>query len=334
MNNENNKTAAAEETVKTPTTSEEFWEKQTREYWQAMSESGINKEIYDSFCRLLKPMPQVSWNCDTLFKAGAKTVKPVANFLPVPTEEILYDDGKEQQRYFRVTGRRSEDFRIIELPEITVKAADMMSMNWIIEKWGFGANIYPPYQSNKDTLRSIMVMIGEQCAAHKTVFTHTGWRKINDKWCFLHAGGAIGAENVEVRLEGNLSRYKFPENVLHACFHIVGHLQIGKVFRDILVCLLNLRVRDPLETVAEQLHIEHLIIERRTSAELQTIKNSLDHVRIIVGCIFFVCYYFVDTVELRSHIFYGFALFFRKFRRDSCTVKAAVHKRDIGICRA
>lgn len=214
MSINDNKTVADEETDKTPTTSEEFWEKQTREYWQAMSENGINKEIYESFCRLLKPMPQVSWNCDTLFKAGAKTLKPVANFLPVPTEEILYDDGKEQQRYFRVTGRRSEDFRIIELPEITIKAADMMSMNWIIEKWGFGANIYPPYQSNKDMLRSIMVMIGEQCAAHKTVFTHTGWRKINDKWCFLHAGGAIGAENVEVRLEGNLNRYKFPENAI------------------------------------------------------------------------------------------------------------------------
>ena len=85
-------------------------------------------------------------------------------------------------------------------------------MNWIMEKWGFGANIFPPYQGNKDTLRSIMVMIGEQCAVHKTVFTHTGWRKLNGKWCFLHAGGAIGTENVEVRLEVNLSRYKFPES--------------------------------------------------------------------------------------------------------------------------
>lgn len=47
------------------------------------------------------------------------------NFLQVPTEEILYDDGKEQQRYFRVTGRRGEDFRIIEQPEITVKETDI-----------------------------------------------------------------------------------------------------------------------------------------------------------------------------------------------------------------
>lgn len=69
MNNENNKTVAVEESDKTPTANEEFWEKMTEEYWQAMSEKGINKEIYESFCRLLKPMPQVSWNCDTLFKA-------------------------------------------------------------------------------------------------------------------------------------------------------------------------------------------------------------------------------------------------------------------------
>ncbi len=209
--NENKKDVAAEETDKTPAANEEFWKKKTDEYWQAMSEKGINKEIYESFCRLLKPMPQLSWNCDTLYKAGAKTIKPVSNFLPVPTEEILYDDGKEQQRYFRIIGRKSKNFKITELPEITIKAADTGNMNWILDKWGFGANIYPPYQSNKDMIRSVMVTIGAQTAARKTIFTHTGWRMIEDKWCFLYAGGAIGADNIEVRLEGNLQRYRFPE---------------------------------------------------------------------------------------------------------------------------
>ncbi len=209
--NESKKDVAAEEKDKTPTANEEFWKKKTDEYWQAMSEKGINKEIYDSFCRLLKPMPQLSWNCDTLYKAGAKTIKPVSNFLPVPTEEILYDDGREQQRYFRIIGRKSKDFKITELPEITIKAADTGNMNWILEKWGFGANIYPPYQSNKDMIRRVMVTIGAQTAARKTIFTHTGWRMIEGKWCFLYAGGAIGADGIEVRLEGNLQRYRFPE---------------------------------------------------------------------------------------------------------------------------
>ena len=209
--NENKKDVAAEEKDKTPTANEEFWKKKTDEYWQAMSEIGINEEIYDSFCRLLKPMPQLSWNCDTLYKAATKGAKPVSNFLPVPTEEILYDDGKEQQRYFRIIGRKSKEFKITELPEITIKAADTGNMNWILDKWGFGANIYPPYQSNKDMIRSVMVTIGAQTAARKTIFTHTGWRKIKEKWCFLYAGGAIGADGIEVRLEGNLQRYCFPE---------------------------------------------------------------------------------------------------------------------------
>ncbi|MBR5089342.1 MAG: DUF927 domain-containing protein [Ruminiclostridium sp.] len=185
--------------------------KMDEEFWQAMRENGVDKKIYDSFCKFLKPLPNIFWNDDKLFKAGKKSVVPVANFLPVPTEEILYDDGKEQQRYFRMIGRKSNDFTISELSEIMIKATDTGNMNWIMDKWGFGANIFPPYQSNKDTLRSVMVTIGEQTAVRKTIFTHTGWRKIDDKWCFLHAGGAIGAEDVEVRLEGNLDRYRFPE---------------------------------------------------------------------------------------------------------------------------
>ena len=211
MLNDNNSAVVTEDKTEAPVTSETFWRRQDEEFWQAMREIGVNEEIYAAFCELIKPMPQIFWNDDKLYKKSDKGAKPVANFLPVPTEEILYDDGKEQQRYFRMIGRKSEEFKITELPEITIKAADTANMNWILDKWGFGANIYPPYQSNKDMIRSVMVTIGEQCAAHKTIFTHTGWRKLNGKWCFLHAGGAIGTDDVEVRLEGNLNRYRFPE---------------------------------------------------------------------------------------------------------------------------
>ena len=211
MCNEKIETTAVPEPEVEKTLSGPLLCKMDEEFWQAMREMGVDEKIYDSFCKYLKPLPDIFWNNDKLFKAGKKSVVPVANFIPVPTEEILYDDGKEQQRYFRLIGRKSDEFKISELPEITIKAADTVNMNWIMEKWGFGANIFPPYQSNKDTLRSVMVMIGEQTAVHKTIFTHTGWRKINDKWCFLHAGGAIGADDVEVRLEGNLNRYCFPE---------------------------------------------------------------------------------------------------------------------------
>ena len=63
--------------------------KMDEEFWQAMREMGVDEKIYDSFCKYLKPLPDIFWNNDKLFKAGKKSVVPVANFLPVPTEEIL-----------------------------------------------------------------------------------------------------------------------------------------------------------------------------------------------------------------------------------------------------
>ena len=45
-------------------------------------------------------------------------------------------------------------------------------------------------------------------AAHITEYSHTGWRKIAGKWCYLYHGGAVGADGVRVNLDGGLSGYR------------------------------------------------------------------------------------------------------------------------------
>jgi hypothetical protein len=61
-----------------------------------------------------------------------------------------------------------------------------------------------------------------------TIFRHTGWRQIGDKWHFLHAGGAITADglcdSVFVELPGGLSSYRLPASLTdpahrHDAFH-------------------------------------------------------------------------------------------------------------------
>ena len=67
----------------------------------------------------------------------------------------------------------------------------------------------------KDDLREALQVLGRG-RAFETVFTHTGWRNIEGKWVFLHAGGAIGSDNICVDLkEGGavLSSYRFPTMV-------------------------------------------------------------------------------------------------------------------------
>ena len=131
----------------------------------------------------------------------------ISNFLPVPVEDIHLDDGNEQQRFFRIKGLKYDGERITELPTITVKAGEAAAMNWVTENWGFNANIESPIQSRKDTLRSIMFRLGERFATQKTIYTHIGWRELNSSWFYLHGGGAIGAENIEVQLDNRMNRF-------------------------------------------------------------------------------------------------------------------------------
>ena len=45
----------------------------------------------------------------------------------------------------------------------------------------------------------------------RTVYAHTGWRQIQGNWAFLHCGGALGADDIQVALPDVANRYVFPE---------------------------------------------------------------------------------------------------------------------------
>lgn len=83
-------------------------------------------------------------------------------------------------------------------------------MNWPMNYWGLGANVEPGTGAKDRTRHAI------QCLANgvkrETVYTHLGWRKIGGKWVYLHAGGAIGADNILVDVSANsMERYSLPE---------------------------------------------------------------------------------------------------------------------------
>lgn len=74
-------------------------------------------------------------------------------------------------------------------------------------------NSLPPYfrlslkrQARAQVVDCIRAQL-EQNIPEESIYQHTGWRVIDGKPCFLHAGGAIGMENVSVELSGRLSQY-------------------------------------------------------------------------------------------------------------------------------
>lgn len=149
----------------------------------------------------------------------------------MPVEDIIYDNGAERSRYFRIKGLQSKSGKLVELPTVKVDSSDISSMNWVTAEWGFDAIIYPPTVSRKDTLRSVMFIIGQREAVRKTIYTHTGWREENGNCFYLHAGGAIGNDNAEVCIDNRLERYNLScekHNFISVCNAVTDVMNISK----------------------------------------------------------------------------------------------------------
>ena len=141
---------------------------------------------------------------------GEELVIPLCNFTASISKCLHVDDGSgDIEQYFSVAGALDGGAL---LPQVTIKAADFMSMNWPVACWGHRA-IVAAGQSSRDHLRAAIQWLSQQGGEH-TVYKHVGWRRINDNWAYLHAQGAITANGVStdisVDLDGPLARYVLP----------------------------------------------------------------------------------------------------------------------------
>lgn len=134
--------------------------------------------------------------------------RALCNFDAHILEEIAKDDGQEITRVLKIKGQKATGQR---LPEIEVDAADFSGMKWVMQKWGLKAIIHAG-QSNADKLREAIQWHSQE-AISRTEYTHTGWREIDGKRVYLTTAGALGLDNVTVRLEGSLKRYAIPTSL-------------------------------------------------------------------------------------------------------------------------
>lgn len=153
------------------------------------------------FCRV-----QMKYNQST--KQHEPEYIQLSNFVARISKDISKDDGEETKSFFEIEGFLKN---MRSLPKIIVESNKFIAMNWIIDNWGSDA-ILSPSQGCRDHLRHAIQLVSQYDKERQTLYNYTGWRKINDKWCYLHAGGAIGADGVTVDLsnEGNLGRYILP----------------------------------------------------------------------------------------------------------------------------
>ena len=165
----------------------------------AASTSGARLEVVQT--------PQFQSRPEGLFRVTMRgerlTQVQLTNYQAVITANIRLDDGIETRCEFEIAaelmGRKLQ---------FTIPASEFASMDWPIERMGAAAITFPNQRDYARTaIQSLSIL-----AQERIIYMHTGWRRLDGGWTYLHAGGAIGgsgaATTVNVRLLGQMGRYE------------------------------------------------------------------------------------------------------------------------------
>lgn len=121
----------------------------------------------------------------------------LSNFTARILHDMIQDDGIELRRACEIEvtqGGRSAS--------ITIGAEKFAGMGWVAEALGSSAILAPGPNIREHTRTAVQCL--SLPIAEKYVYTHLGWRKIHEKWVYLHAGGAISETGIEADIEVSL----------------------------------------------------------------------------------------------------------------------------------
>ncbi|MCG2722284.1 MAG: hypothetical protein L6290_09765 [Thermodesulfovibrionales bacterium] len=169
----------------------------------------------------------------------------LSNFDACIVQEISEDDGAEVKQSYLVEGSSKDN----KFPEIEITRKEFPMMTWL-HKWGTKA-IIEPGMAVKDCVRHY-IQVNSKQVERTTFYTHTGWRNIDGVLAYLTTGGAIGAENVNIKLTGELGKYSLPLEVKDeqkAIRASLSFLDVAK--KDITLPLLSLIYLAPLTTLLQ-----------------------------------------------------------------------------------
>jgi hypothetical protein len=112
---------------------------------------------------------------------------PLANFTARIVTEIRRDDGVDTTREFEIEARLGGQTR-----RVVVAAAQFASMKWVAEQLGARA-VIAAGMGIRDQVREAIQLLSSPQVVERIVYAHTGWRKLDRTWAYLHGGGALGA---------------------------------------------------------------------------------------------------------------------------------------------
>lgn len=141
-------------------------------------------------------------------KDGGTTWTPLATFDAEIAEETIRDDGTEQTLTWtvRVTTADGHTGIVQVLPDQLGRP-----QQWATKAVGMSALVMPGL-AVADHLR-VAVQSRSRAVTRHTVYTHTGWRRVGERWAYLTATGGLGAEGLDESVSvdlGPLDSYALP----------------------------------------------------------------------------------------------------------------------------
>lgn len=141
------------------------------------------------------------------------TRKRLCNFAPYIIREICKDDGATTTTWVTLGGIH-ESGR--ELPEITIPAAELSSCEWLVNHWGMDC-ILSVGKNVKEHVR-VAIQTTAKDAEKVTIYTVTGWKKIQQQWHYLMPGD----DDLTVELPGKLQGYHMERRYTYCDVATVG----------------------------------------------------------------------------------------------------------------
>jgi hypothetical protein len=133
----------------------------------------------------------------------------ISNFTAQIVKEVELDDGAEIIRSFEVEAKVADEKKVFRVAATQFPAVSQ----WVPEQIGARAVIYPGHGAEAHVRTAIQLHSG--LVPRRKVFRCVGWREIDGRMTYVHAGGAIGHEgelsDVETDLHGKLAHFRLPE---------------------------------------------------------------------------------------------------------------------------
>ena len=175
--------------------------------------------------------------------------RKLCNFTPKIISEITLDDGAVETKRLKLGGEHSNGR---PLPEIEISGAELSTFNWLIERWGADC-VLEPGTSVKDSVRHAIQLTAVD-ADKKTLFTVTGWKKVDEGWKYLLPNDS----ECDVKLSGKLSRYekadKWSEHDLSSVWFMTNEFLFTP--KEIVMTLLAFTFLSPLNEFLHQANCE------------------------------------------------------------------------------